>query len=509
VRVYGIDLGTTYSCIAYVDDVGRPSVVRLDDSDTMASVVYFERPDHVVVGESAKEALRDNPALVQSLIKRDMGKAGVTHEFWGRAYTPEEISAEILKKVAAEASATANEPVRDVVITVPAYFGIAEREATKKAGELAGLNVIEILSEPVAAAISYESLKEGADRTILVFDLGGGTFDTTVITMRDGNITVVCTDGDHDLGGADWDSELADYLISEFRKQHPDASDPAEDPETAAAVLLDAERTKRNLTGALTQRPKVIHDARTATVEVSREKFEELTASLLNRALDITARTLETARSKGVTSYDEVLLVGGSTKMPAVKQRLTAEFGFDPKLFDPDLAVAKGAALFAFEETYRQLLAQGGAAAAQATQMAAQAGISESDQQAMAKRVVRTVASRSFGVIVFDTDRKREYADHLVHANDALPASKTEQYYTLEDNQTTVRVRVVEQAGAIESDEPGDNEEIIAGEIAIPRGKPRGWPVHVTFDMDRSGMLHVTAVERETSKTLELHVQTR
>jgi molecular chaperone DnaK (HSP70) len=141
--------------------------------------------------------------------------------------------------------------------------------------------------------------------------------------------------------------------------------------------------------------------------------------------------------------------------------------------------------------------------------MAAQAGISESDQRAMAKRVVRTVASRSFGVIVFDLDKQREYADHLVHANDALPATKTEEYFTLEDNQASVRVRVVEQAGAIESADPSDNEEIIAGEIAIPRGKPRGWPVQVTFDMDRSGMLHVTAVERETSKTLELHVQTR
>src|SRR5262249_31135520 len=219
---------------------------------------------------------------------------------------------------------------------------------------LAGLNVIDILNEPIAAAISYGSLRDSADRTIFVFDLGGGTFDTTVITMRDGNIATVCIDGDHELGGADWDDELSAYLVEEFRREHPDAGDPAVDEASAAQIRLDAERAKRRLSAATTQRVSVMYQGRVATVEVSRERVEELTSVQLSRALDITRRTIETARAKGVDKFDDVLLVGGSSLMPAVTERLTAEFGFAPQLFDPHLAVAKGAAIFAFEETYRQ-----------------------------------------------------------------------------------------------------------------------------------------------------------
>ena len=504
--VYGIDLGTTYSCVAYMGDAARPTVVRLEESDTLPSVVHFERPDNIVVGDGARDALKYDAANVRTRIKRDMGKT-VTYEYWSKSYTPEDISALILRKLAGDTATATGDVVHDAVITVPAYFGIAEREATKRAGELAGLNVIDILNEPIAAAITYGSLRDSADRTILVFDLGGGTFDTTVITMRDGNIATVCIDGDHELGGADWDDELSGYLVEEFRRQHPDAGDPAVDEEAAAQIRLDAERAKRRLSAATTQRVSVMHQGRVATLEVSRERFEELTTVHLSRAVDITRRTLETARAKGVDKFDDVLLVGGSSLMPAVTERLTAEFGLTPKLFDPHLAVAKGAAIFAFEETYRQLLAKGGAAAVGAEMMARRAGLSPSQQQAMRKRTIHTVAPRSFGVVVFDENTQCEFVDHLLHANDQLPATKTEQYYTLEDNQATVRVRVMEQAGAVESAELGDNKEIRAGNIGIPPGKPRGWPIEVTFALDRSFLLKITAVERETGDRLDLETQ--
>ena len=506
--VFGIDLGTTYSCVAYMGDTNRPTVVRnTDDSDTTPSVVYFESAQNTAVGVVAKDALKIDAKRVKTRIKRDMGHP-VTYEFWGRAYTPEEISAEILRKLAADTAINTGETVKDVVITVPAYFGINEREATKKAGGLAGLNVIDIVSEPIAAAISYGSLTSSADRALLVFDLGGGTFDTTVISMSDGNILTVCTDGDHDLGGADWDDELSLYLLEEFRRQHPDVSDPVDDEQIVEEVRLEAENAKRKLSTTTKQNVRIIHEGRTATVELTREKFEELTHTLLARALEITRRTVETAKGKGVNGFDDVLLVGGSTKMPAVKQRLAEELGIEPQLFDPDLAVAKGAAIYAFEETYRRMLAQGGRQAQQADQLAKQAGLSEAQQQAMRKRIIRTVASRSFGVVIYDEAQQRDFVDHLVHANDQLPAERTEEYYTLEDNQVAVKVKVMEQSGAQESAEVANNREIIHGNIAIPPRKPRGWPIEVTFHLDGSGLLKVVALERETGKRLDLTVQT-
>src|SRR5262249_17493684 len=176
---------------------------------------------------------------------------------------------------------------------------------------------------------------------------------------------------------------------------------------------------------------------------------------------------------------------------------------FTPRLFDPDLAVAKGAAIFAFEERYRQLLSQGGTGVKQAEEMAARAGLSPRARDAMAKRTIRTVASRSFGLIVYNPEGRHEYVDHVVHANDPLPAEKTGEYGTLDDNQTAILLRIMEQAGAVESAEPVDNNEVAAGTIAIPPGKPRGWPVDVTFRIDRSGLLHITAIEREANEQVD------
>ncbi|GGK88451.1 molecular chaperone DnaK [Sphaerisporangium melleum] len=503
--VHGIDLGTTYSCIAYVDDVGRPTVLRnLEGADTTPSVVFFESPGNVVVGATAKDSAVLHPDLVVSRVKRDMGQdtPRVRH---GRPYTPEEISAFILRKLADDAATATGETVEEVVITVPAYFGAAERDATRKAGQIAGLQVIDIISEPIAAAITYGVLNPDQDRTILVYDLGGGTFDTTVMRIEGGDIEVVCTDGDHELGGADWDDRLAEHLAERFRQEHPDAGDPLLDKHSEQQLRRDAEDLKKTLSTRAQHTVRVMHEGRVSTVELTRAAFEELTRDLLDRTIEITRRTMETAAGKGVSSYDHVVLVGGSTKMPTVTETLQKEFQLTPRLQDPDLAVAKGAALYAFEETYRRLLRAGEPAKAQ--EIAARAGLTAEQQEQIAGRTIKTVASRAFGIVVTDKESRRRSVEHLVHANDALPAGVTQDFYTIDAGQTGVTVEVVEQAGTVESDDPEDNGLIAEGVLKIPPGKPAGWPIEVTFALDASGLLQVTARERETGEELELRIQ--
>jgi molecular chaperone DnaK (HSP70) len=504
--VFGIDLGTTYSCVAHLDDVGRPAVVRnVEGADTTPSVVYFESADNIVVGAVAKNTAVIHPELVVSLIKREMGQDYVTPDLHGRTYVPEEVSAFILRKLTADAALFTGDIANDVVITVPAYFGIAEREATRKAGDIAGLNVIDIVSEPIAAAIDYGVLRPDEDRSILVYDLGGGTFDTTVITIRGGDIDVVCTDGDHNLGGADWDLRLVEHLARGFAAQHPDATDPLEDKETEQELRTAAEDTKKDLSSATQRTVRVVHDGRRATVDISRDVFEEITHDLVDRTIDITRRIVEEAARRGVATFGDVLLVGGATRMPAVRERLVAEFGFDPKLHDPDLSVAKGAARYAFEETYRRLLCSG--ETGKANEMASRAGLSDEAQEAMSNRQIRTVASRSFGIKARNRVDRTRYVAHLIHANDSLPSDVTEEFGTADDDQRAILVEVMEQAGPKESDLVENNNRIADGEIAIPSGKPAGWPIDVTFQLNTNGLLRVTAVEKETGVRLELSVQ--
>src|SRR5215472_9528903 len=220
---YGIDLGTTYSCISLVDKTGHPVVLKsADGEDTTPSVVYFESPDNVVVGRQAKDSAVLLPDLVKEMVKRQMGE-DVHYRYHGQDHTPESVSALILRELARAAGEQTGETVHDVVITVPAYFGVLEREATRKAGEIAGLNVLDVLAEPVAAALAYQTLgKAEGVRHLFVYDLGGGTFDTTVIRIDGDDIQVVCTDGNHHLGGADWDNKIINFLLSGFTSQYPD-----------------------------------------------------------------------------------------------------------------------------------------------------------------------------------------------------------------------------------------------------------------------------------------------
>ncbi|MBL7499536.1 Hsp70 family protein [Frankia sp. CNm7] len=509
---YGIDLGTTYSCVAYIDDTGRPAIAKnRDGDDTTPSVVYFETPDNVIVGKVAKRSAKDEPDLVVSLIKRRMGQE-VRLGFHGVEHTPESISALILTELATAAGEFTGDEVRDAVITVPAYFGVAEREATKNAGRIAGLNVLNIVPEPVAAALHYEVVAGAAERTVLVYDLGGGTFDTTVIRISANEIKVVCTDGDHHLGGADWDDRIAGHLLEAFLAEHP-GSAAGDSEEFMQELTLAAEELKKELSSAQARRHNMRFEGDVSKVELSRATFEQITAELLERTLDITARTVATAAEKGVSSFDEVLLVGGSTRMPAVAASLSERFGFAPRLHDPDLAVAKGAARFALIESIKLELPETAGAPVSMTkvqQVADQLGISAEAVRELAAKRVAVTTPRAFGVRVVDSSDpslKREIIDHVLAANTELPSARTEQFYTVHDNQTGISVEIWEQKGDVASPELAHNAEIGRGVIDRLPPLPRNSPVDITFSMNETGLLSVHAVELKTGKDLQIELQ--
>ena len=522
---FGIDLGTTYSCIARVDDSGRASVIKNAlGEDLTPSVVYFESPDSVVVGQDAKSVAKLYPELVVSLIKRQMG-TDYEKAFHKAAHTPETISALILRELARAAAEETGEEVKDAVITCPAYFGLAQKEATRRAGEIAGLNVLNIVPEPVAAALHYEATGTGEDRTILVFDLGGGTFDTTVIKLTGSDIRVVCTDGDHELGGADWDEAIATFLLNQFLEENPD-SDAGGNEEFMQDLTIRAEEMKKALSAVQSRRHSMRFGAETYRAELTRAEFENLASTLLDRAMDITERTIETAREFGITSFDDVLLVGGSTRVPAVAARLRERFGFDPKLHDPDQAVAKGAALFALIESVKVLLPADAGEESQASlsdtkveEVAQHLGITADKVRQLATKSVTSVVPRAFGVKVVDRKAHKELPDddeklsfkivHILEANRPLPASPdTQQFYTVYPDQVAISVEIWEQAGAVASSEPADNNKIGDGLITGLPPLPQESPIDVTFRMNETGLLRVEAVELKTGKKLKMELHT-
>jgi molecular chaperone DnaK len=522
---YGIDLGTTYSCIAYVDATGRPVVLKSAiGEDTTPSVVYFESPDNVVVGRQAKDSAVLAPHLVVELVKRQMGE-DVHYSFHGQDHTPESISALILRELAHAAEQQTGEEVRDVVITVPAYFGLLEREATRKAGQIAGLNVLDVLAEPVAAALNYQVLDQGQGdqpkvRHIFIYDLGGGTFDTTVIRIDGDDIQVICTDGNHHLGGADWDSAIIDYLLRGFADQYPQL-DPGGDEQFMQDLATSAEQLKKALSATQTRKHNVRFDGSVVQLELTREHLDELTSELLERTMEITERTIATAREKGVERFDDVLLVGGMTITPAIVQTLKERFGLNARLQDPHLAVAKGAALFALMKKVKVSMPGGEADAAPAPgavqEVADQLGISVEQVENMAAKHVATVVPRAFGLKVvdgkdpifkIDPNRAREYISHLLTANTRLPADTGPQTFrTVADNQREVKLEVWEQAGSVASEELEHNTHIGEGILAdLPR-RPAGAPFQVVFHMTETGLLKVHGWEADSGREVRFEIQ--
>ncbi|WP_224401684.1 Hsp70 family protein [Pseudonocardia sp. ICBG1034] len=525
-RVFGIDLGTTYSAIAYIDETGRPTVCRNDNSaEITPSVVHFETPDNVVVGETAKQSAFIDADNVVKLIKRRMGDE-IELEFHGKAYTPESISALILKRLAADAAAHTQGPVEQAVITVPAYFGVRQKEATQKAGLIAGLDVVGVLPEPVAAAVHYDLTSGGADKTVLVYDLGGGTFDTTVIEVRGKEITVVCTDGATNLGGANWDERLSEHVLARFVETARPEEPPQDDDEFLQEVAIKVEDLKKQLSLQESRSVQLRFAGAAAKIDVTRAEFESMTADLLDRSAEIVKRTLAALEEKAPgTRIDEVLLVGGSTKMPMVADRLTREFGWTPKLHDPDLAVAKGAALWGLSRVvYRQQqeAQQNADTPEQAEEQAAEVvrraardfGMSEAAMTRLTDKQTTSVLPKAFGIKLQDNDdATRDYVFHLAHANDELPVvDRHLPAQTTHSAQTQVQIELYEQAGAVADEELAANNRVLNVDgTGLIRGIPPQPPgqtakVDILLSVDVDGLLKVTATERGTGQNCVIEV---
>lgn len=527
-KVFGIDLGTTYSVVAYVDETGRPTVCRNGvGAETTPSVVFFENATNIIVGETAKRSAMIQADRVVELIKRQMGR-DERYDFDGVEYTPESISALILKQLAQDAASYAGSAVKQVVITVPAYFGMQERKATKQAGEIAGLDVLGIVPEPVAAAVHYEQMSAAGSKTVLVYDLGGGTFDTSVIRVDNNEITVVCTDGDSSLGGADWDARLRTYLLERFVEETSPGESLADDEEFLQELAGIAEDVKKHLT-LQEKRPVPLRFAgASARIDVERGRFEELTGDLLDRTIEIVRRTLDTLEQKSPgATVDEVLLVGGATRMPAVRARLAKEFGWDPKLHDPDLAVAKGAAIYALGRVvHREIEHAVGAgdsadeAAAKSAQIinhiADRTSIPEAALTNLAAKKTHAVLPKAFGVKLIDSrdpywrsKPRRYFVKHLVQANDQLPTGdKHLATETVDDGQTGVQIELYEQAGTVAGEEMEDNKPVNQGSgliTGIP-ALPAGSPIEIRMSVDDEGLLQLHATEPASGKSLDIQV---
>jgi molecular chaperone DnaK len=528
-QVFGIDLGTTYSCISVVDELsGKPYVIPNAEGDvTTPSAVYFEDATTRVVGKEAKNiAVLETDSVIE-MVKRNMGAPDWRWTFEGQDYPAEEISSYILRKVVDDAEENLGQRPANVVITCPAYFGIPQREATATAGRIAGLNVLEIINEPTAAAISY-GLQDDRDQVVLVYDLGGGTFDVSIIEIKDGSVTVVATGGDHELGGRDWDEELVKYLSQEWTRESGSAEDPSASAETLQDLWRRAEDAKRSLSARAETKVPVSHGGTRATVTLTREKFDELTRHLLENTISLTKDTIETARQLGHAAIDKFLLVGGSTRMPQVSERLRQEFGTEPQVHEPDQSVAKGAAIYGQKLAIGQRInveiakemgttPEEVATAEVAPEVRERAQQSVADEMGMRlpalKRLddmkVTNVVSHSFGVVAL-RQNGTEFISNLILAQEPLPAARTSTYYTLDANQPEVHLRIMETAAREEAiDDMSQGTEV--GEAVLPMtpGLPAAAPVEVTFELNQQGLLSIRGKDLAVGgKTVTASIET-
>jgi molecular chaperone DnaK len=472
----GIDLGTTYSLIAHVDAHGRPVCIPNAQGEMLTpSVVLFD-DGGTVVGKEAVLASATEPDKVAECVKRDMGARVYRKKVHGEMLPPEVISSLILRSLKGDAERRFGHPVRRAVITVPAYFEETRRRATMDAGRLAGLEVLDIINEPTAAAIAYGYnlgfLDHGArlpgDRPlrVLVFDLGGGTFDVTIVEILGADFKALATDGDVSLGGKDWDAELVGVAAERFRRQYRE--DPRDNPCSLQELSLSAEAAKRTLSERKKATLYVNHLGTRLKVEVTREEFEEATAALLER----TRMTTEiVVRQAGLTwtDIDRVLLVGGSTRMPMIRQMLRELSGKDPEAsINADEAVAQGAALYA------ELLAP-------------KHGTEGAEPAAF---TVTNVNSHSLGILGSDATSGRKFNKILIPRNSPLPRTVTKIFKTFKPNQRNVVIKVLEG----ESDRPEVCTQVGVCKIRdLPADLPAGWPIQVSYSYEPNGRLQVRA----------------
>ncbi|MGG7619825.1 molecular chaperone DnaK [Bacillus coreaensis] len=463
-KIIGIDLGTTNSCVSVLEG-GEPKVIpNAEGNRTTPSVVAFKNGERQV-GEVAKRQAITNPNTIMS-IKRHMGTSH-KETIEGKDYTPQEVSAIILQHLKAYAEDYLGEPVSKAVITVPAYFNDAERQATKDAGKIAGLEVERIINEPTAAALAYGLDKMDDDQTILVYDLGGGTFDVSILELGDGVFEVKSTAGDNRLGGDDFDQVIIDYLVEQFKKEN--AIDLSKDKMALQRLKDAAEKAKKDLSGVTTTQISLpfitAGEAGPLHLEVtlSRAKFEELSASLVERTMGPTRQAL---RDAGLTpaELDKVILVGGSTRIPAVQEAIKRETGKEPhKGVNPDEVVAMGAAI--------------------------QGGVISGDVKDV---VLLDVTPLSLGI-----ETMGGVFTKLIDRNTTIPTSKSQVFSTAADSQTAVDIHVLQG----ERPMAADNKTLGRFQLTDIPPAPRGIPqIEVSFDIDKNGIVNVRAKDLGTNK---------
>ncbi|MEV4156872.1 Hsp70 family protein [Nocardia salmonicida] len=501
--LFGIDLGTTFSAIAYIDAFAQPVVINnADGLPTTPSAVFFEpESGNVVVGQEAKNIAKVSADRVVTLIKAFMGE---THPlgFDGRQHTPESISALVLRALAQYAEDATGTKVERVVITVPAYFGVREREATRQAGVIAGLEVVGIVTEPVAAALAYGVKFRDEHKTVLVYDLGGGTFDTTILRISPDALEVVAIDGNRKLGGAHWDERLVAHINDRFVAETGMDEDPMDDEYFSQELFEQVEKAKISLSKKEQTSVSLKYGNRRAKIDLTRDEFESVTAGLIQQTKDIVDRTLDSARAKDPgLIVGEVLLVGGSSQMPAVTAMLREHYGWEPKLSDPNLSVAKGAAIYGSMSYAARGVIEPGSEPTERYALPGAVG------QTPARRITN-VLPKGIGIQFVD-DNGDPYVGFLAHKNAELPLRETIRATTFSDNQTEIAIRVFEQGGEVESRLVSDNVEVTPDTGAVITGLPplpRNSAIDITVTIDAEGLVSIEAVEPDSGKKLTVTV---
>jgi molecular chaperone DnaK len=506
--ILGIDLGTTFSAMAIVDRYGKPAILpNADGHPTTPSVVHFYDREACVVGEEAVKMVVVDPTNVVRFIKRAMGEPDFSLEFFGRSYTPQELSGVILKKLKDDAEEATGRPVRDAVITVPAYFNSAQRGATAEAGAIAGLNVLSIINEPTAAAIAYGIERLGGERTILVFDLGGGTFDVTLMQIKGVSFRTVASDGNAELGGKDWDDRLLNHVAEQFIQAF--GADPRDDPQPYQELYERCLSAKISLSSKPRAVVPVNFRGHRMVVEVSREQFEEMSADLVEQCAETCELVLSRAGMRW-DQLDEVLLVGGSTRMPMIRAMLDRVAGrrVARGQVHPDECVALGAALagvLRHRPDHPALLQHRAELARRArANPEAPPPPDESIQGYLPPARINDVTSHPLGIVVLNR-QMQEQVVNLIPAATPVPCEKSGRFAYAYDNMTAVRVEVTEGEGATR------DEVKVIGQVVLedlpPR--PKGHPIEVVYRYGINQILEIDIIEVDTGKTRRARMDLR